>query len=253
MTRLLELVLAGRPEKLTDAYLSTLSEAERHAYMEVEQILSRYALVNASSVTPSAGLKSRITESFRARVGQRPKEALLVIDMIRDHLTEGAILEVPRAREIVGALAAKISECRRSGIPIVYVVDEHDPSDPDLEAWGTHAVAGTSGTEVWPDLAPEPSDLIVKKPTYSAFSSSNLEQVLDGLGCDSLILTGCLTEIGIMATATDALQRGYAVNVPPETQAGVSALTEQTTLSLLQIMPPYGAARRDLLARRATA
>ena len=31
---------------------------------------------------------------------------------------------------------------------------------------------------------------------------------LDELRVDSLVLTGCLTEIGLMATATDALQQG---------------------------------------------
>src|SRR5256885_222970 len=94
--------------------------------------------------------------------------------------------------------------------PVVDVVDEHDPDDPDLDAWGTHAVKGTPGTEVWDEIAPESGDRIVKKPSYSAFHDSNLDQVLDELEIDTLVLTGCLTEIGLMATATDAMQRGFA-------------------------------------------
>lgn len=140
-------------------------------------------------------------------------------------------------------------EARSQGIPVVYIVDEHEADAPDLALWGVHAVAGSGGNDIWPEVAPEPGDRIVKKHTYSAFSGSTLQSVLDELRCDSLILGGCLTEVGIKATATDALQRGYAIDVPVTTQAGISAMTEQITLGLLQVMPPYGAARKELLAR----
>jgi len=253
--RILQLALAGRPESLTAAFLGTLSEEERHAYLEVEQTAAAYAQREASparaTVAPSAQLRDRILSSFRARLARPPQSAFLVFDMIADHLAEGSVLEVPRARDIVPALAQKLDECRNQGIPVVYIVDEHDPEDPDLTLWGFHAVAGSGGNDIWPEVAPGPRDRIVKKHTYSAFSSSQLQAVLDDLRCDSLILSGCLTEVGIMATASDALQRGYAIDVPPATQAGISALTEQVTLSVLQVMPPYGAARKALLERTA--
>jgi nicotinamidase/pyrazinamidase len=247
--RLIQLVLAGRPEEFTSAFLGTLSDEERRAYLETESVLASYAKAAAPPVTPSADLRARVLAGFRARSEQRPRFALLVVDMIRDHLTEGCPLEVPRARAIVPALAEKITACRRNGIPVVYVVDEHDEGDPELDVWGSHAVAGTGGNDVWPELSRESSDLVVTKRTYSAFSGSELEATLDRLGCDSLILTGCLTEIGLMATATDALQRGYAVEVPASTQAGISAMTEQASLGVLSVMPPYAVARQKLLAR----
>ena len=250
--RLLQLVLAGRPETLTAAFLGTLSEEERAAYIEVEQTVTSFALAAATEPVSSApALRERVLSSFRARLARPARPAFLVFDMIADHLAEGSVLEVPRAREIVPALAEKLQEYRSQGVPIVYIVDEHDPEDPDLALWGVHAVAGSGGNDIWPDVAPEPGDRIVKKHTYSAFSASELQKVLDELKCDSLIFSGCLTEIGIKATATEALQRGYAVDVPAATQAGISAMTEQITLGLLQVMPPYGAARKELLARLA--
>ncbi|WP_394821094.1 isochorismatase family protein [Pendulispora albinea] len=246
--RLLQLVLAGRPEALTAAFLGTLPEEEARAYLEVEQTLASFAQT-AAPVAPSAPLRERVLSSFRARLARPPKSAFLVLDMIVDHLAEGSVLEVPRAREIVPALAQKLAECRKQGVPVVYIVDEHDPDDPDLALWGVHAIAGTGGNDIWPEVAPEPGDRIVKKHTYSAFTGSTLQSVLDELRCDTLILGGCLTEVGIKATATEALQRGYAVDVPRATQAGISAPTEHLTLGLLQVMPPYGAARKELLAR----
>jgi nicotinamidase-related amidase len=89
---------------------------------------------------------------------------------------------------------------------------------------------------------------VVNKPSYSAFFDTNLDKVLDELRVDSLVLTGCLTEIGLMATATDALQRGFDVEVPPDSQAGSSAEMEVASLAAMTVMAPYGPARKKRLA-----
>lgn len=168
--------------------------------------------------------------------------------MLNDHLTPGSSMEVPRARDIVPALVARLDAARAAGIPVIYVVDQHDPDDPDLDEWTTHNVAGTPGAEVWPPLTPKPGDRIVPKTTYSGFVNSELQAVLDELRVDTLVMTGCLTEIGMMATASDALQRGFAVDVPADTQAGSGPVAEGVAMSTLSIMPPYGATRRARLA-----
>jgi nicotinamidase/pyrazinamidase len=180
---------------------------------------------------------------------RKPRRALLVVDMINDHLAPGRILEVPRAREIVPALAARIAEARNAGVPIVYVLDQHDPSDIDLDDWGEHAVAGTEGAQVWPPLAPTVGDRIVTKPSYSSFFRSNLEAVLDELGVDTIELTGCSTEVQLLSTATDAMQLGFAVEVPPALQAGTSEEAERAALATMQFLVPYKPARQARLAK----
>jgi nicotinamidase-related amidase len=162
-----------------------------------------------------------------------------VLDMINDHLTPGRPLEVPRARAIVPALAERLAAARFDAVPVIYACDRHEDDDPDLAVWPAHALAGTSGAEVWPALAPEPGDRVVAKPTYSAFHRSDLAAALEAVDADALVLTGCATELGLMATAIDALQRGYVVTVPPECQAGSSLLAEQMALLTLAAMPPY--------------
>jgi nicotinamidase-related amidase len=178
---------------------------------------------------------------------EKPKAALVVVDMLKDHLTPGRPSEVPRAREIVPALRTRIEEARKTGIPVVFVVDEHEPDDPDLEMWGAHNIKGTDGPEIWPDLAPQPADRVVKKSTYSAFVGSDLIKVLDELKVETLILTGCLTELGLLATATDAMQRGFAVDVPPDSQAGSSPELEHVAMGLMRVLAPYGPARKARL------
>ncbi|MGH7296386.1 MAG: cysteine hydrolase family protein, partial [Polyangiaceae bacterium] len=118
-----------------------------------------------------------------------------------------------------------------------------------LEQWMSHAVEGTEGAEVWPPLAPKPGDRLVTKPTYSAFTASELEAVLDELRVDTLVLTGCATEVHLLTTAMDALQRGFAVELPADAQAGNSEAGERFALAVLGALVPYAPARKARLER----
>jgi len=255
LAALLELALQGRPERVTSFLLANEPAESREEAATVADALASLAVaLPAVSPTRTASgsdpLKSRIVASLASK--PKPRAAVLVLDMLNDHLTPGSSLEVPRAREIVPAVSARLAAARATGVPVVYVVDRHDPDDPDLDAWTTHNVKGSKGAEVWPALAPEAGDTVVTKPTYSAFVRSSLDAVLDALAVDTLVLTGCLTEIGIAATAMDALQRGYAVEIPPDTQAGTGPLAEGAVMMTLSLMPPFGPARRDRLERVAS-
>jgi nicotinamidase/pyrazinamidase len=255
IAELVAAVLAGRPERVLDCVLSLEPPEVRAGFRMVAETMATLGLA-AEPLAPSDALRSRILASVKARSRPSAGKALLVLDMIKEHLTPGTPLEVPRAREIVPALQKRLAAAREGGVPVVYLVDEHDPADSDLDGvdgWGAHAVRGSEGPDVWPSLAPEPCDHVVKKSTYSAFTGSELSRVLDELKVDTIVLTGCLTEIGILATATEALQRGFVVEVPPDAQAGRNEGTEQTVLSVLGIMPPYGPARRARLEAQAAA
>jgi hypothetical protein len=52
-----------------------------------------------------------------------------------------------------------------------------------------------------------------------------------------------------MATATDALHRGFAVEVPADSQAGTSEAGELVTMGILAGLVPYAPARKARLAR----
>jgi nicotinamidase-related amidase len=243
---LLAVTLSGRADQLVDVSLASEPASVRGEHRWLREALAAVA-VGLPRLRPSAELANRIARSLEKR-SVPTRRAVLVIDMQNDHLEPGGPLEVPRARAIVPALLARLEAARKAKEPVVYVVDEHEPGDADLDSWGAHNIQGTRGAEVWAALTPKPGDLIVPKPTYSAFQRSKLGEVLDSLHVDTLELTGCLTEIGIFATATDALQRGFAVEIPTATQAGAAELHEQVTLGVLRVMPPYGPAREARLA-----
>jgi nicotinamidase-related amidase len=234
--RLLELLLAGTPDRALDALVVASPEdsAELRALRD-----DLYLVAHAAPcVRPPARLRARLVAS-RPRPRRPRRPVLVVLDMINDYLTPGGPLEVPRARAVVPALKRRIDEARDEGVPIIYVCDTHAPDDPDLDVWPSHAVAGTRGPEVWPEIAPHEGDHVIPKRTYSAFTGSSFGALLDALGADEIILTGCATEIGIFATAKDALERGFVVTVPPDCQAGTSALAEHVTLTTMSALAPF--------------
>lgn len=148
-------------------------------------------------------------------------KALLVIDMLNDFVLPGAPLEVPRTREILPRLAQRLAAARKAGVPVIYVCDAHRPDDREFErmGWPPHAVAGTPGAEVVADLAPQAGEAVVVKQTYSGFYATELENLLQELGVEELVLTGCVTNICILYTAADAVMRGYRVEVPVDAVA----------------------------------
>lgn len=163
------------------------------------------------------------------------KEALLVIDMLNDFVLPGAPLEVPETRMVIPNIRREIDRARAAGTPILYVCDNHAPDDKEFRKfnWPAHAVKGTKGAEVIEELKPAPSDVIILKDTYSGFYGTRLDEALNVLGVDTLRLTGCVTHICVMFTASDAVLRDYHVTVVED---GVAGLSKEDHIAALRIM-----------------
>jgi nicotinamidase-related amidase len=162
-------------------------------------------------------------------------EALLVIDMVNDFVRPGAPLEVPETRTIIPVVRQEIAKARSVGHPVVYVCDAHEPDDREFRkfGWPPHAVKGTSGAEIIEELKPAPGDFVIPKKTYSGFYGTTLDAVLKGLGAGSVRLTGDVTHICILFTASDAVLRDYAVTV---VENGVAGLSREDHDAALRIM-----------------
>jgi nicotinamidase-related amidase len=253
LSELLAAVLSPRAERMTNAIVGTLPREVQAELRATQEALALVALHANEPVAPSPELRARLLATVKERAANRrePRRALVVVDMLVDHLTPGRPFEIPRARAVVPAIAKRIDEARAQGVPVVYVCDHHAADDAELDIWPSHNVEGTEGAEVWPELAPKAGDNVVFKPAMSGFVRSNLDAVLTELKVDTLVLTGCSTEVQLFTTATDAMQRGYAVEIPVDAQAGSGAMVEQTTLSILSALAPFEPARREVLARAA--
>jgi hypothetical protein len=184
--QLLEMLLARTPGRVLDAVAALPDDAADLAALRGDLV---ELAASAAPVRPSDGLRVRLLAS-RPRSLRPQRPVVIVLDMINDHLRPGGPLEVPRARDIVAALKVRLDEARRKAVPVLYACDSHEPDDPDFDEWPLHALKGTEGAAVWPELAPQPSDRVIPKPTYSAFARSELGDVLQTLGADAIILTG---------------------------------------------------------------
>lgn len=163
------------------------------------------------------------------------REALLIIDMLNDFVLEGAPLEVPETRQIIPAIKRELKSSRARGVPVIYICDAHEKEDREFSrfGWPAHAVYGTEGAQVVDELKPEENEIIIKKTTYSGFYDTELDKTLKKLQVESIRLTGCVTHICILFTASDAVLRDYTVTV---VENGVAGLAKEDHDAALRIM-----------------
>lgn len=143
------------------------------------------------------------------------KTAIILVDMLNDFVT--GPLSCDSAKTIVQPLKELITTAREKGTHIIYANDCHYKGvDKELELWGDHAIAGTKGAEVVPELAPQSSDFVVPKRRYSGFFQTDLHLILTELGVENVIITGLHTHICIRHTTADAYCWGYEIYIPSD-------------------------------------
>ena len=143
------------------------------------------------------------------------KPAILVVDMLNDFVT-GA-LGCDRAKAIVPATAKLCEAARKKGVPVIFCNDCHIKGiDLELKLWGDHAIRGTKGAEVIPELKLCDKDYVVPKRRYSGFFQTDLDILLKELGVKTVIMTGLHAHMCVRHTSADAYCLGYNVVVAKE-------------------------------------
>ncbi len=164
--------------------------------------------------------------------------AILVVDMLNDFVT-GA-LGCDRGRAIVPATAELLDAAREAGIPVIFCNDAHLPGiDRELQIWGDHAIAGTEGAQVIPELKLCDKDYVVPKRRYSGFFQTDLDILLKELGVKTVIMTGLHAHMCVRHTSADAFFLGYDVVVAKE--ATDSFTEEDYQIGLAYLKTCYGA------------
>lgn len=142
------------------------------------------------------------------------RSVVLVIDMTRAFLEEGHTLYCgDRARRIIPNIKKLLEQELARGAKILYLNDNHDPDDLEFRMFPPHAVKGTAETELIPELAKYPGEVIPKR-RFSAFYGTTLGERLIQLKPDKIIVTGVCTDICVCHTVGDARDRDYEVEVP---------------------------------------
>jgi len=192
-------------------------------------------------------------ETFERVLAPEPgRTALVVVDMQRGFLDPGEAMEVPPAREIVPAIQSLLSLFRDKRLPIVFTEfvysesvpvligslhPEHRPAAPGApRGFGmpsSSCLEGTPSAETVPALAPRPGEIVVRKRGYDAFIGTQLDTALRARNVTSLVVTGTMTDICVLATVTAALHREYRVTVVED---GVATLWPEIQRAALDII-----------------
>jgi nicotinamidase-related amidase len=167
------------------------------------------------------------------------------------------------AEDVVAPIAELVARARETGMPIIYTQEVHRPDQLDAgrerdpgaglpypngrpdDPLPVHCVEGTHGVEIVDELAPQPHDVRIAKRRYSCFLGTDLQLILNGLGVQTLFVTGVCSNICVLWTVGDAYQLDYHVRVLEDCIAGTSAQEHEAALA---IMRPLTFPERPLFA-----
>lgn len=153
------------------------------------------------------------------------RRALVIVDMIEDFAHEGGALYCGTSMaQIIPVIQKEIERAHAAGEPVVYLTDNHLPDDAEFQMFPAHAIVGTKGAQIIPELAPNVADVVIPKRRYSGFFGTDLDITLRERGVDTLRLVGDCTNICVIYTAADARNLGYAVEVVED---GVTSFDEE--------------------------
>jgi ureidoacrylate peracid hydrolase len=178
------------------------------------------------------------------------RTAHLVIDLQNGFMEPGAPVEVPEARSIVDNVNRVSAAVRERGGLNVFVryttPGEGDPAWPVFYermgmAGDAHKAAFTPGAhhwQLWPELDVRPEDAVIEKCRFSAFTpgASGLDAMLRGLGIDTVIVSGTLTNCCCESTARDAMQLDYRVLLAADANAALSDDEHAATLHIMAMV-----------------
>ena len=116
------------------------------------------------------------------------KPTILVVDMLNDFVYGALTCE--RGKAIVPATAQLLDAARAKGVPVIFCNDAHLKGiDRELKLWGDHAIVGTEGAKVIPELKVGEGDYVIPKRRYSGFFQTDLDILLKELGVQTVVMT----------------------------------------------------------------
>jgi len=172
--------------------------------------------------------------------------ALLVMDFENDIVhPEGAFKDFGFAQmvadnNVLNKTSQLLTEARSSGVTVIYVSVKFREGYPERPAnsglWqGLHGanalVEGTWGSQIHDQLTPEEGDLIVTKRGVSAFTGSDIEQILHNKRIGTLILAGVATNFVVEGTARQACDLGYDTIVVGDCCASMNQEAHDSSLN----------------------
>jgi ureidoacrylate peracid hydrolase len=186
--------------------------------------------------------------------------ALLVVDMQNAYASPGGYLDIAGfdiggAAGVIEKIAVLVETARAAGVTVVFFKNGWDPDyveagGPGSPNWwksnalktmrdkpelqGKLLAKGTWDYALVDRLKPQPGDIVIEKPRYSAFYNTALDSMLRARGVRTLAFCGIATNVCVESTLRDGYHREFfGVLLEDAThQAGPAFLQEATVFNV---------------------
>jgi nicotinamidase-related amidase len=183
-----------------------------------------------------------MTQSVPLIVGQ---PVLISVDIQRGYAlpaSETGIAIMPGHSDLITQAERITGAARAAGVPIVFFQEAHRADHVDFGREldgdeGVHCLEGEPATEPWPTLVPSgPKEYFIAKRRYSCFFGTDLEILLKGLGAQTVILIGGLTDVCIHYTFADGHQHDYRMRVVADCVIGSTRSRHEASLDAMEYL-----------------
>ena len=171
---------------------------------------------------------------------------LLIGDMINDlaHRDGPSVyLEEIARRNTIANNAKAISRARAAGVPVGFIrvgfssdyceVSPNSPIFTGAKKAGRFKL-GEWGTEVHPDLKPEPGDFDIIKHRVSPFYGTRMEPLLRAQGIDHIYITGISSSGVVLSTAKEGHDRDFIITIIEDCCCAGSEEDQQAVLKICE-------------------
>jgi gluconolactonase len=156
---------------------------------------------------------------------------LVVQDLQNDVIIDGGAFaesgspQHAKEQNVVENVQDLAAFCRGKGIPVIHVWYIVEAGAPGLQLNAplfngvkdaNALVRGTWGAAPAAGLEPQEGDHIVEKMRMSAWQGTKLQNLLAGLGRDTVIVTGAWTNMSVEHTARTGADKGFSMVVPED-------------------------------------
>lgn len=177
--------------------------------------------------------QARIAELYRL---DPHHTALLVIDMQTGFLHPEASLAVPPGLDIIPNLQRLLKFFRERDLPVIFTafvaspnisthrvdpfgIEHQPPIEGEPIGYGHPSgncqltATGAESPEIYPPLAPLPTEPVIHGYSLDKFYGTPLDQILRAREIRHLIITGIMTDLCVLGTAFSASTREYRVTL----------------------------------------
>ncbi len=167
------------------------------------------------------------------------KTALIIQDLQNDVISEGGAWADSGApahakkQNVVANVKMLAEAARKAGVPVIHVHYIVDPGAPGLKQnapifWGVRGanavVRGSWGAAPVEGLEPQKGDFLVEKTRMNGFYCTNLDNILRGLGAETIIITGAWTNMSVEHSSRHGADAGYQIVVASD---GTSTIDDE--------------------------